>query len=336
MLFNMVYTVLVIAPLLIAVAFFTVAERKIMGTIQRRRGPNVVGVWGLLQSLADGLKLVLKEIIIPSSANSFILVVAPISVFILALINWVVIPFSPLNVLINSNLNILYLLAISSLGVYSIILAGWASNSKYAFLGALRSAAQIVSYEISMSFVILTIVLCTGSLNLYKIVEEQNNVWFVFPLFPLMCIFWVAALAETNRAPFDLPEAEAEIVAGYNVEYSGMVFAMFFLGEYSNMLLMASLTVCFFFGGWLPISSNLLPLPVALDLVFWVLAKAPEFWFCFKITIFSFLFILSRACLPRYRYDQLMSIGWKKFLPVTLGLYIYIIGVLYTFDGLPF
>jgi NADH-quinone oxidoreductase subunit H len=336
MLYSLVYTLLVIVPLLVAVAFFTVAERKIMGTIQRRRGPDVIGVWGLLQSLADGLKLVLKEIIIPSGANSFILVAAPISVFILALISWVVIPFSPHNVFINSSLNVLYVLAVSSLGVCGIILAGWASNSKYAFLGSLRAAAQMVSYEISMGFVVLPIILCTGSLNIYKIVEEQNSVWLVFPFFPLICIFWVATLAETNRAPFDLPEAEAEIVAGYNVEYSGMIFAMFFLGEYSNMLLMASITTCFFFGGWLPFSFSLCPMPSILDLVFWFMTGVPEFWFSLKVIIFSFLFILFRACLPRYRYDQLMDIGWKKFLPFTLGFYIYIISILYSFDGLPF
>lgn len=320
MILNIIIIITIIVPLLIAVAFFTVAERKIMGSIQRRRGPNIVGFWGLLQPLADGLKLILKEIVLPSKANKFLFIIAPILTLFLSFITWIVIPFNFQNVYLDLNLNLLYIFTISSIGVYSIILAGWSSNSKYAFLGALRSSAQMISYEISMSLLILPVVLCTGTLNLIKIVEFQNNIWFFIPLLPLSIIFWISILAETNRAPFDLPEAEAEIVAGYNIEYSGILFAMFFLGEYSNMLVMASLNVIVFFGGWLPIINFF----------------SGEFWFAFKIVIFAFFFILFRACLPRYRFDQLMDIGWKKFLPFSLGYYIFIAGILFTFDGIPY
>lgn len=314
----------IIIPLLIAVAFFTVAERKIMGIIQRRRGPNVIGYLGLLQALADGLKLFVKETTLPSNSNLIIFLIAPLICFLLSLIGWAVIPFSYQVVVADINLGILYLFAVSSLNVYSILLAGWSSNSKYAYLGALRSTAQMISYEISLGFIILNIIICTGSFNLSKIVETQQGIWFIVPLFPMFIVFYIAMLAETNRHPFDLPEAEAELVSGYNVEYSAMTFALFFLGEYANMLLMSSIAAILFLGGWLPLINifpfNFLP---------------GGFWFSLKILLGAIFFIVTRATLPRYRYDQLMQIGWKCFLPLALGYLIFSTGILISFNWLP-
>lgn len=314
---------IIIVPLLISVAYFTLAERKILGAIQRRRGPNVVGAFGLLQPLSDGFKLLVKETILPSNANKFIFIISPIITFVISLMGWAIIPYSKYSVLAEINVGVLYLFAISSLGVYGIIMSGWSSNSKYAFLGALRSTAQMVSYEVSLGFIIVTIVICAGSFNLQTIVESQKNVWFVIPFFPLFLMFFTSALAETNRHPFDLPEAEAELVSGYNVEYSAMGFALFSLGEYANMLLMSALNVILFFGGWLaPFSFlNIIPEP---------------FWFGFKICFFVLLYIVMRAALPRYRYDQLMGLGWKVFLPISLTYLILTISVLLSFNMLPF
>jgi NADH-quinone oxidoreductase subunit H len=328
----MLYTIIIIIlkilsitiPLLLAVAFFTVAERKIMGAVQRRRGPNVVGFIGLLQALADGLKLFVKETTFPSNSNLAVFLLAPILSFLLSLIGWAVIPFSHKVVLADINLGILYIFAISSLNVYGLILAGWASNSKYAFLGALRSAAQMISYEISIGFIVLSIAVCVGSLNLSKIVLAQKEIWFIIPLFPLFVMFYISMLAETNRHPFDLPEAEAELVSGYNVEYSAMTFALFFLAEYSNMLLMSALSALLFLGGWMPFFDifplNLIP---------------GSIWFSLKVAIGAIFFILTRATLPRYRYDQLMHLGWKCFLPLAIGYLMFTIGVLVSFNWLP-
>ena len=314
----------IVLPLLIAVAYFTLAERKILGAIQRRKGPNVVGVFGLLQPLADGLKLLLKETIIPSNANTIIFILAPIITFLLALLGWAVIPFGEGMVFADLNVGILYLFAISSLGVYGIICAGWASNSKYAFLGALRSAAQMVSYEVSMGVIIICVLLCVGSLNLSSIVLAQEKVWFCIPLFPMFIMFFISCLAETNRHPFDLPEAEAELVSGYNVEYSAMGFALFFLGEYANMLLMSGMTVILFLGGWLP----------PFDIIPFTWIPGP-LWFGLKIIIFVIFFIWARAAFPRYRYDQLMRLGWKVFLPLSLGWLFLTAGTLISFNILP-
>jgi NADH-quinone oxidoreductase subunit H len=314
----------IIVPLLIAVAYFTLAERKVMGSIQRRRGPDVVGYKGLLQPLADGLKLFAKETILPSNANKGIFILAPLITFSLSLVGWGVIPFDQGVVLSNINLGILYLFAVTSLEVYGVICAGWASNSKYPFLGALRSAAQMVSYEVSIGFVLVTIILCAGSLNLTEIVLAQETVWYVFPLLPMAVIFFISALAETNRHPFDLPEAESELVSGYNFEYSAMGLAFFFLGEYASMLLMSSLTVIFFWGGWLPIS--------------WLgpfSFLSPLFWFGAKTIVFCFLFIVARAVVPRYRYDQLMRLGWKVFLPISILGIISTATILLCFNWLP-
>src|SRR5918993_262998 len=294
-------------PLLVAVAYMTYVDRKVWASIQLRRGPNVVGPFGLLQPMADGLKLVLKETIIPSSANGVLFIIAPMIAFMTALVAWAVVPFDDGWVIADINVGILYLFAISSLGVYGIIIAGWASNSKYAFLGALRSAAQMVSYEVSMGFVIVTVLMCVGSLNLSQIVRAQETVWFFLPLFPMFVIFFISTLAETNRAPFDLPEGESELVAGFFVEYSGISFAMFFLGEYANMILMSALTSILFLGGWLP--------PVAVEPFTWVPGPV---WFALKIALCLFVFIWVRATFPRYRYDQLMRLGWKVFLPFSL------------------
>ena len=313
-----------IVPLLLAVAFLTLAERKVMASMQRRKGPNVVGIFGILQPIADGLKLLLKEPVLPSNANTLIFLLAPVLTFMLSLISWAVIPFGYGVVLSDLNVGVLYLFAISSLGVYGIITAGWSSNSKYAFLGSLRSAAQMVSYEVSIGLIIITVLLCVGSLNLSEIVEAQRDVWFVVPLFPLAILFFVSCLAETNRAPFDLPEAEAELVAGYNVEYSSMGFALFFLGEYSNMIMMSSLCSILFLGGWLP--------PVDIALFQWI---PGSFWFGLKISFFLFLYIWVRAAFPRYRYDQLMALGWKSFLPLSLGYVVFVSGILLGFDWLP-
>lgn len=342
-------SLLKIVCILIAVAYFTIAERKVMAAIQRRKGPNVVGFWGLLQPLADGAKLIFKELLIPTRANATIFLVAPVMVLVLSIISWSVIP-SGLSTAYNAPLvnffsadfeklqhsiltaqstvadisyGVLFILAVSGLNVYGIIIAGWASNSKYAFLGSLRSAAQMISYEVSLGLLILPVILFSGSLNFTEIVAAQEKTgWFVLPLLPCAVMFFISMLAETNRAPFDLPEAEAELVAGYNVEYSSIIFAMFFLGEYSNMLMMATIIVLLFFGGWLPpfaflgfISGNL--------------------WFSLKIVVFCFLFILVRAAFPRYRYDQLMDIGWKIFLPLSLSYLVFVTGILITFDSVP-
>lgn len=314
----------IVVPLLIAVAYFTIAERKIMGSIQRRRGPNVVGYIGLLQPLADGLKLFAKETTLPASANTGIFLLAPSLSFVLSLIGWSVIPFSEGTVLCDINLGILYLFAISSLNVYGILFAGWSSNSKYAYLGALRSAAQMISYEISIGFTVLSVVICAGSFNLSTIVLAQKKIWFIFPLLPIFIIFYVSMLAETNRHPFDLPEAEAELVSGYNVEYSAMTFALFFLGEYANMLLMSTLSAILFLGGWLP----------PLDIFFFNIIPGP-LWLSLKIIMGATFFIVTRATLPRYRYDQLMFLGWKCFLPLTLGYLLFTVGILISFNWLP-
>jgi NADH-quinone oxidoreductase subunit H len=293
-----------------------------MGSIQRRRGPNVVGVYGILQPLADGLKLLIKETILPSSSNKFLFLLAPMLTFFLSLMGWAVIPYNSTAVLADINVGILYLFALSALAVYGIIMSGWSSNSKYAFLGALRSAAQMVSYEVSIGFLVMSVVLCAGSFNLTEVIEAQKKVWYIFPLFPMFLMFFVSALAETNRHPFDLPEAEAELVSGYNVEYSAMGFALFFLGEYANMLLMSAFTVILFLGGWLPPFQFLSFLPQSI-------------WFGFKLCLFVIGFIWMRAALPRYRYDQLMYIGWKIFLPLSLGYLVFTFSLLASFNWLP-
>lgn len=321
---TVVQILLIIVPLLVAVAYFTLAERKVIAAMQRRKGPNVVGLFGLLQPLADGLKLLLKETILPSSANTIIFILAPIVTFMLSLVTWAVIPFDQGKVLSDINVGVLYILAISSLGVYGIIMSGWSSNSKYAFLGGLRSAAQMVSYEVSIGLIIISVLLCVGSLNLTEIVLAQGDVWFCIPLFPAAIMFFISGLAETNRAPFDLPEAEAELVAGYNVEYSAMGFALFFLGEYANILLYSSMITLLFLGGWLA-PFNILPfnlIPGAL-------------WFGLKVMLIVFLFIWVRAAYPRFRYDQLMRLGWKVFLPLSLGWVLFVAGVMTTFNWLP-
>lgn len=322
--FMVLQILVLVVPLLLGVAFLTLAERKVLGAIQLRRGPNVVGPFGILQPFADAIKLIRKETIIPTSANPVLFILAPIITFSLSIAAWAVIPFDMGWVFADINVGILYLFAISSLGVYGIIIAGWASNSKYAFLGALRSAAQMVSYEVSMGLIIITVLLCVGSLNLTKIVEAQKTVWFAIPLFPMFVIFFVSALAETNRTPFDLPEAEAELVAGYNVEYSSMSFALFFLGEYANMILLSAMTTILFMGGWLP-PLNIVPFTLIPGFI----------WFILKICFFLFVFIWVRATLPRFRYDQLMRLGWKVFLPTSLLWVVLTAGVLFAFDLLP-
>ncbi|MCH7864122.1 MAG: NADH-quinone oxidoreductase subunit NuoH [Proteobacteria bacterium] len=315
---------LIVAPVMVSVAYLTYVERKVIGAMQLRRGPNVVGPFGLLQPIADGLKLFLKETIIPSGANTAVFLAAPCVTFVLALIAWAVIPFGEGMVLSDINVGILYLFAISSLGVYGVLMAGWASNSRYAFLGALRSAAQMVSYEVSMGFIIITVLLVAGSLNLSDIVRAQKDMWFVIPLFPMAVIFFISTLAETNRHPFDLPEAESELVAGFNVEYSAMTFALFFLGEYANMILMAGLTTILFLGGWLP--------PVDMVPFTWIPGPV---WFAFKIAAVLFVFLWVRATFPRYRYDQLMRLGWKVFLPISLAAVVIVAGILVAFDMAP-
>lgn len=314
----------IVVPLLLSVAYFTIAERKIMGVIQRRKGPNVIGFVGLLQPLADGLKLFAKETILPSNSNIMIFLIAPILTFMLSLVGWAVIPFSETIVLADLNVGILYLLATSSLSVYGILMAGWSSNSKYPFLGALRSAAQMISYEVSIGFIILNVSICAGSFNLSKIVIAQSNGWFILPLFPMFILFCVSMLAETNRHPFDLPEAEAELVSGYNVEYSAMTFALFFLGEYANMLLMSSFVTILFLGGWLP------PFDILIFNIF-----PGSFWFSLKAILGVIFFIVTRATLPRYRYDQLMYVGWKCFLPLSLSYIIFTVSLLMSFNWLP-
>ena len=313
-----------VVPLLVAVAYLTLAERKVMASMQRRKGPNVVGFFGILQPLADGLKLLIKEPVLPSSANTVVFLAAPVVTFLLALISWAVIPFGEGMVLSDLDIGMLYIFAISSLGVYGVIMAGWSSNSKYAFLGALRSTAQMVSYEVSLGLIIITVLMCVGSLNLSEIVLAQEEVWFAVPLFPLLLLFFISCLAETNRAPFDLPEAEAELVAGYNVEYSSMGFALFFLGEYANMIMMSVLCVILFLGGWLP--------PLSLTIFYWI---PGSFWLGIKTIFFLFLYIWVRAAFPRYRYDQLMRLGWKVFLPLALAWVLFVAGILVAFELLP-
>jgi NADH-quinone oxidoreductase subunit H len=323
-LFILLKILSIVVPLLISVAYLTLAERKLMASMQRRKGPNVVGFIGLLQPLCDGLKLLLKEPVLPSSANTLIFLMAPVLTFLLSLLAWASVPYGPGVVLADLNLGLLYLFAVSSLGVYGIITAGWSSNSKYAFLGCLRSAAQMVSYEVSLGLIIICVILCVGSLNLSEIVMAQKAIWFVVPLFPCCIMFFISCLAETNRAPFDLPEAEAELVAGYNVEYSSMGFALFFLGEYANMILMSGLCVILFLGGWLP--------PFDFFIFHWI---PGGFWFGLKICLFLFGFIWVRAAFPRYRYDQLMRLGWKVFLPLSLAAVVFVAGLLISFDWIP-
>ena len=320
-----VYKILfILVPILVSVAMIVWLDRRVWGLVQKRKGPNVVGPFGLLQTLADALKYIFKEIIIPASANKVIFILAPIVTMTLALIAWAVIPFSENFVLADINVGILYIFAVSSLGVYGIIMGGWASNSKYPFLGAIRSAAQMVSYEVSIGVIIINVLLCVGSLNLSDIVLAQKEIWFIVPLFPMFIIFFISALAETNRPPFDLPEAEAELVAGYQTEYSGMMYAMFWLGEYANILLMCALGSILFLGGWLsPINIypfDLIPSPV---------------WLILKILFLFILFALVKAIVPRYRYDQLMKLGWKIFLPFSLIWVVLTAGYLLYFDLLP-
>jgi len=313
-----------LVPLLIGVAYLTYAERKVMAAIQLRKGPNVVGPFGLLQPFADAIKMITKETIIPSGSNRVLFVMAPMLTFILAMLAWAVIPVNDGWAIADINVGILYLFAISSLGVYGVIIAGWASNSKYAFLGALRSAAQMVSYEVSMGFVLVTVLLCVGSLNLTDVVRAQSKIWFCIPLFPLFVIFFISALAETNRSPFDIPEGESEIVAGFFVEYSSMSFGLFFLGEYANMILMSAMTSILFLGGWLP--------PFGIEPFTWI---PGPFWLILKIVLLLFVFIWVRATMPRYRYDQLMRLGWKVFLPFSLIWLVLTAGVLMAFGLLP-
>jgi len=315
---------LIVVPLLIVVAYLTYVERKVIAAMQLRKGPNVVGPFGLLQPLADGLKLFLKETVVPSGSDRIVFILAPLITFTLSFVAWAVIPFDQNLVLADINVGILYLFAVSSLSVYGVLMAGWASNSRYAFLGAMRSAAQMVSYEVSMGFVIVTVLICVGSLNLSAIVEAQKELWFCIPLFPMFVIFFVSTLAETNRHPFDLPEDEAALVAGYFVEYSSMPFALFFLGEYAAMILMSAMTVILFLGGWLP----------PIDLWFFNLIPG-IIWFTLKISFILFLFLWVRATLPRYRYDQLMRLGWKIFLPFSLLWVVLTAGAVVIFDWFP-
>jgi len=313
-----------IVPLLLGVAFLTLAERKIIASMQRRKGPNVVGIFGILQPIMDAVKLIIKEPILPSKANLVVYLLAPVVSFILAILMWAVIPFGYGQVLADLSVGILYLFAVSSLGVYGVIIAGWASNSKYAFLGSLRSAAQIVSYEVSIGLIIITVLLCAGTLNLSLIVEAQKTCWYAIPLFPLLIMFFISCLAETNRAPFDLPEAEAELVAGFITEYSSIGFALFFLGEYANIIAISGLCAILFLGGWLP--------PVDI----WVFQIIPGgLWFGLKTMFFLFCYVWVRASFPRFRYDQLMQLGWKVYLPLSLALVVFVAGVLLSFNWLP-
>jgi NADH-quinone oxidoreductase subunit H len=322
--FDSLKILALLLPVLIAVALIVWVDRRVWGLVQLRKGPNVVGPFGLFQTLADALKYIFKEIIIPAGANKVIFVLAPVVTMSLALLAWAVIPFGENIYVTNINVGILYLFAVSSLGVYGIIMAGWASNSKYPFLGALRSAAQMVSYEVSIGFIIVTVLLCVGSLNLVDIVMAQKNIWFAIPLLPMFVIFFISALAETNRPPFDLPEAEAELVSGYQTEYSGMMYALFWLGEYANILLMCALGSILFLGGWLsPVDAfpfNLIPSPI---------------WLVMKILILFIVFALVKAIVPRYRYDQLMRLGWKVFLPLSLFWVVLTAGFLFYFNLLP-
>jgi NADH-quinone oxidoreductase subunit H len=316
--------IFLLIPILVSVAMIVWLDRRVWGLVQKRRGPNVVGPFGLFQTLADALKYIFKEVIIPASANKVVFILAPIVTMTLALVAWAVIPMSESLVLADINVGILYLFAVSSLGVYGIIMGGWASNSKYPFLGAIRSAAQMVSYEVSIGIIIINVLLCVGSLNLNDIVVAQKDLWYVIPLFPMFVIFFISALAETNRPPFDLPEAEAELVAGYQTEYSGMMYAMFWLGEYANILLMCAMASILFLGGWLPIIDiyplNIIPAPI---------------WMISKILFLFLLFALIKAIVPRYRYDQLMRLGWKIFLPFSLIYLVLTASFLFYFDKLP-
>ncbi len=305
--YILIKILIIVLPMLIAIAYLTLIERKVISAIQRRKGPNIVGFFGLLQPFADALKLMIKETILPSIANRVIFLIAPIITLGLSLMSWVVIPLDKGIVLSDINLGILYIFAVSSLGVYGIIISGWSSNSRYAFLGALRSSAQMVSYEVSIGLIIMSILLNVSSINLTKIVYYQQYIWYVIPFFFIFSLFFISALAETNRPPFDLPEAEAELVAGYFVEYSSMSFALFFIGEYGALLVMSTLIVILFFGGWLPLNYLFLGIKV-----------------CFIV----FLFVWVRAAFPRYRYDQLMRLGWKVFLPISLGFVLFISGIL--------
>ena len=316
-LITIIKSLIIIVPVLISVAFFTLLERKIMANIQRRRGPNVVGILGVLQPFADGLKLLIKETIIPSKANKIIFILAPILALFLSFLNWTVIPFNKFNVFSDINIGILYIYAISSLSVYSIIMSGWSSNSRYAFLGTLRAAAQMVSYEVSIGLVVINVLICANSLNLTKIVLAQTYIWYVIPLFPLFLLFYISALAETNRPPFDLPEAEAELVAGYFVEYSAMTFAQFFLGENINIMFVCTLMTVMFFGGWLPPVDH------------WIFYLIPGFvWFIVKFLLLLSSFVWVRVTFPRYRYDQLMRLGWKIFLPLSLAWVVFIASIM--------
>ena len=322
---NEIYKIFfLVVPILVSVALIVWLDRRVWGFVQKRRGPNVVGPFGLFQTLADALKYIFKEIIIPASSNKIIFILAPIVTMTLALVAWAVIPFGENLVLSDINIGILYLFAISSLGVYGIIMGGWASNSKYPFLGAIRSAAQMVSYEVSIGIIIINVLLCVGSLNLTDIVLAQKNIWFVIPLFPMFVIFFISALAETNRPPFDLPEAEAELVAGYQTEYSGMMYAMFWLGEYANILLMCAMGSILFLGGWLPL----------IDIYPFSIVPTP-IWLILKILFLFILFALVKAIVPRYRYDQLMKLGWKVFLPLSLIWVVFTASYLFYFDLLP-
>lgn len=318
---TIIKSLIIIVPVLISVAFFTLLERKIMANIQRRRGPNVVGILGVLQAFADGLKLLTKETIVPSKANKVIFLLAPLIAFFLSFLNYTVLPFSSLNVFADINLGILYIFAISSLSVYGIIMSGWSSNSRYAFLGTLRATAQMVSYEVSIGLIIINVLICANSLNLSQIVVAQTYIWYVVPLFPLFVLFYISALAETNRPPFDLPEAEAELVAGYFVEYSAMTFAQFFLGENINILFMCCFTTTLFFGGWLPI--------INIPILYLIPGAV---WFVLKVLFFLFTFVWVRVTFPRYRYDQLMRLGWKIFLPLSLSWVLFVSTILLTFN----
>ena len=318
------YIAAIVVPVLLIVALVTYGERKIWAAMQLRKGPNVVGPFGLFQPLADGLKLLMKETIIPTGANRVLFIMAPMIMFTLGLVGWAVIPFDTHLVLADINVGILYLFAVSSLGVYGIIIAGWASNSKYGFLGAMRSAAQMVSYEVSIGFVLVTVMLAAGSLNLREIVEAQKGLWFFIPLAPMFIIYLISALAETNRTPFDLPEAEGELVAGYQVEYSAMTWALFMLGEYANIILLSGLCVVLFLGGWLP--------PFHVEPFIWI----PGFiWFIAKTAVVIFIFTWVRATMPRYRYDQLMRLGWKVFLPASLAWVVITAGAMHLFGWMP-
>lgn len=321
----LIKVLIIVLPLLIGVAYLTLAERKVLASIQLRKGPNVVGIYGLLQPISDAVKLFAKETILPTHANLAIFIIAPVLSLTLSLISWAVIPYSEGAVLADLNIGILYLFAVSSISVYAILMSGWASNSKYAFFGAIRAAAQMISYEVSIGLIIISVVLCAGGLNLTSIVMAQEEIWFIVPLFPAAIMFFVSALAETNRAPFDLTEGESELVSGFNVEYSAMTFALFFLAEYGHIILMSLLTVLLFFGGWLSPFSSLTFLP----------SLPPVFWLSIKTTFFVFVFIWVRGSFPRMRYDQLMMLLWKSYLPLSLGYVIFVSSVLLAFNGLP-